>query len=934
MALDVGSLTASLSLDMGKFDANMARAKSSLGSFGSKADKVGAGFTKAGQGMKKTSMLVGAGLVGVLKASGDFESGMNRVKALTGETGEQFNKLEAQAKKLGSTTMFSATQASEGMQFLAMAGFETNEIMEAMPGTLALAAAGQLDLARAADISSNVLSGFALDAGEATRVADLLAKTASTANTDVSQLGEAMKYVAPVAAALGVSVEETAASIGILGNAGIQGSMAGTTLRGAMMRMIKPSNEAAGALNRLGINAMDSSGEFIGLNAMVKQFGESAYTQADLVTIFGQRAGPGMSVLLAEGSDALEEYTAELENAGGTAQSIADVQMEGFNGQLLKLKSAAEGLAIAIGQSGLLESFTKLAEKLTALASSLGKTNPAILKMVTGVALLVALGAPLLIFAGKTLTAMATISTAMLGTTVSLAALTAAFGPLLLGVAVFYAVGKGLDKMTKYVPDVDALTEALQELGETGNTTGRLGDIVGDGFEGVPRLLDEAAYAGGRLDKAFVDLAGAVEFAIPGLDEIHTTGERATMQFLELGDALLTLSGQGSGGVDALGAALDGLVEQTDGSAQAIHSMLLLMPQMDEVLKGTGLTMEQFSAAVADGTSASDVFTGGLADTQAAADQLSGKIDAGSIAAEQFTEQINGASDVMPGLTSDMQEMSQEAAEVEAGLTGVTEAFDYMTGRFISEQEALMAMAESMGALAEVGADVAGGLNVSTEAGRENMGMMFDLVESAHAVRTAQIEAGTAVGAANTAFDEQIVSIRNAMIQMGFTTEAVDGLLASINLVPSEVPIEVTASAIPQVIRDIEGISDLAPVVTVRVHTVHTSSGLINGGKGNVAGNIAAPFFGAGGDATMGSPIIVGDRGPEIFIPQTNGTVIPNDEVIRGMGGGSGGGGSSVAMREGAGTSNTYNVTVPLTQTQMTPEELRRTMRQIELVHG
>ena len=199
------------------------------------------------------------------KTGADFESQMSRVKAISGATGEEFEKLKAQAIELGAETSFSASQAAEGMENLAAAGFTTTETMEAMPGLLDLAAASGEDLASSSDIATSALRGFGMEASEAGHVADVLAENANRTNSSVAETGEAMKYVAPLARSAGLSFEETAAAIGIMANAGIQGSQAGTTLRGAISRLSKPTDDMQNAMDDLGISFYDADGKMLSL---------------------------------------------------------------------------------------------------------------------------------------------------------------------------------------------------------------------------------------------------------------------------------------------------------------------------------------------------------------------------------------------------------------------------------------------------------------------------------------------------------------------------------------------------------------------------------------------------------------------------------------------------------------------------------------------
>ncbi len=287
------------------------------------------------------------------KAGIGFEKEMARVKALSNATEEEFRKLQKSAKELGRTTVFSASEAAKGMQFLAMAGFKTNQIIKAMPGLLDLAAAGQIDLAETADITSNILSGFGIKADKTSHVADVLAKAMTTANVDVKMLGETMKYIAPAAASLGASLEEVTTLAAKLGDVGIQGSEAGTALRSMYLRMASPPSEAAKVIEQLGIKTKDANGNFVGMINIIKQLQEktkglSNTKIADIMKkLFGTEALSAATALLKLPIKTLKEYEEALKNADGTAKKIAKTQTDTVSGSLKTLGSAIEGLSIS-----------------------------------------------------------------------------------------------------------------------------------------------------------------------------------------------------------------------------------------------------------------------------------------------------------------------------------------------------------------------------------------------------------------------------------------------------------------------------------------------------------------------------------------------------------------------------------------------------------
>lgn len=295
--------------------------------------------------------LEGIGIAAV-KAGSDFEAQMSRVKAISGATGAEFEKLKDQAIQLGADTSFSASQAAEGMENLAAAGFTTNEIMEAMPGLLDMAAASGEDLANSSEIAASTLRGFGLEAEEAGHVADVLAENANRTNAAVSGTGEAMKYVAPLARAAGISFEETAAAIGIMANAGIKGSQAGTTLRGAISRLSKPTDDMRDAMEELGISFYDSNGKMKSLSEQVGMLEGAFSGMTDeqknnyLVTLYGQEALSGMLALINEGQGSLTDLTKSYENCDGSAKKAADTMRDNLKGAIDELGGSAESLGI------------------------------------------------------------------------------------------------------------------------------------------------------------------------------------------------------------------------------------------------------------------------------------------------------------------------------------------------------------------------------------------------------------------------------------------------------------------------------------------------------------------------------------------------------------------------------------------------------------
>lgn len=327
------------------------KAISKIGSIASKGLKV------AATAVTGTATALGGVATAAIKAGSDFEAQMSRVQAISGATGKELEELRSQAVELGADTSFSASEAAQGMENLAAAGFETNEIMDAMPGLLDLAAASGEDLSSSSDIAASTLRGFGLAASEAGHVADVLAENANRTNSSVAETGEAMKYIAPLARAAGISMEETAAAIGIMANAGIQGSQAGTTLRGALSRLSKPTADMQQAMNELGIEFYDSEGKMLSLADQVGMLKSAMEGMTDeqknnyLVTLYGQEALSGMLALINEGPDSLASLTAAYEECDGSAQTAAATMQDNLKGAVEELSGSAESLGIVFYDS-------------------------------------------------------------------------------------------------------------------------------------------------------------------------------------------------------------------------------------------------------------------------------------------------------------------------------------------------------------------------------------------------------------------------------------------------------------------------------------------------------------------------------------------------------------------------------------------------------
>ncbi|EME7196774.1 phage tail tape measure protein [Enterococcus faecium] len=352
-----------------------------------------------------TTPLIGVG-VAAAKVGGDFEAQMSRVKAISGATGDTFEQMKQQAIDLGAKTAFSAKESAAGMENLASAGFSAQEIMKAMPGLLDLAAVSGGDVALASENTATALRGFGLEASEAGHVADVFARAAADTNAEVGDMGEALKYVAPVANSMGISLEETAAAIGIMSDAGIKGSQAGTTLRGALSRLARPTKAMQDTMDNLGVSFYDADGKMKPLKTQVELLKKAfegltpEQQQNALVTLYGQESLSGMMALIDKGPDSLGKLTKSLKDSDGAADDMARTMQDNMNSSIEQMFGAFESAAIVI-QKILAPSIKKVADGISGLVEKFVSAPESTQKLVVAIGAIVAAIGPLIFMIGS-----------------------------------------------------------------------------------------------------------------------------------------------------------------------------------------------------------------------------------------------------------------------------------------------------------------------------------------------------------------------------------------------------------------------------------------------------------------------------------------------------------------------------------------------------
>lgn len=308
--------------------------------------------------MKKSAAVIGVASVAAAKKTIDvgksFEAGMSEVQAISGASGKDLEKLSVKAKQMGATTKFSATESATALKYMAMAGWKTNQMVSGLSGVMNLAAASGEDLGTVSDIVTDSMTAFGLKAKDSGHFADVLAKASSSSNTNVAMMGETFKYVAPLAGSMKYSIEDTATAIGLMANAGIKGSQAGTSLRSIITRLVKPPKDAATALNALGISTTKADGSMKPLRETMAELREkfSGLTESQKASyassIAGQEAMSGLLAIVNASDSDFNKLQKAIDNSSGAAKKQADVMNNNLQGALYDLGSAAESVGIGI----------------------------------------------------------------------------------------------------------------------------------------------------------------------------------------------------------------------------------------------------------------------------------------------------------------------------------------------------------------------------------------------------------------------------------------------------------------------------------------------------------------------------------------------------------------------------------------------------------
>lgn len=429
------------------------KAGNSLNDVGNKAEKAGnklENIQMVGQTVATSfgaaSLAIGAGLGLAINKSMDFEAQLSRVGAISDATKGQLDDLRKSALELGASTSKSASEVAVGQEALAALGFTVEEILGSMPGVISAAEASGSDMAQTAEVMASTLNIFGMEASKASKVADILAKTANVSAANLTDMQFALKYAGPPAAALGISLEELSAAIGIMTNAGMKGEQAGTTLRAALLGLLDPSEENSKRMEKMGIAITDAQGNFVGLSQLIDNLKESMEGQtetqkaATLAALVGTEAVSGMLSLMAAGPDQIDKMTASLEKSGGASEEAAGKMKDNLKGSLDELSGSFETLQISVG-TALTPAIEALAEAIKGLTDWFNDLSPSM---------------------QQTIAIMAAVTAGVLGLIAVIATLVVAFSSLAFAAG---ALGVGLLPLTLTIIGISAAIAAVIAIG-------------------------------------------------------------------------------------------------------------------------------------------------------------------------------------------------------------------------------------------------------------------------------------------------------------------------------------------------------------------------------------------------------------------------------------------------------------------------------------
>ena len=414
MSINAGTAVGYLDLDSSKFKAGLKDAQSTLSDFTNSSNSAGTRFQALGSALKTVGSTITTAVslpllalgAGAIKTAADFEAGMSKVAALSGATGDDLKMLEEEAKRMGATTKYSATESADALSYMALAGWDAEQMAAGLEPSLKLAGASGMQLAECTDIVTDTMSMFGMKASEATKMTDMLAYAQANSNTDVQQLGEALKYCGASANAMGYDLADTTALLGTFADQGLKGSSAGTTLNAMFRDMKKNAEDGKIAIGDKNVAIVDANGNYRDMTDILAdvQKATEGMTQAErdmaLSSIWGTEALKGVNMAFEAGVPKIREFEDGIRKSDGAASDMYDTMQNNLKGAIDNMKSAFEGVMITIGER-LIPIFQNAVDGITNMLTWFNNLNPTIQNVIIGVGGFLAILGPLLLIIGN-----------------------------------------------------------------------------------------------------------------------------------------------------------------------------------------------------------------------------------------------------------------------------------------------------------------------------------------------------------------------------------------------------------------------------------------------------------------------------------------------------------------------------------------------------
>ena len=640
----------------------------------------------AAAGVAKSVKEIADALMDCVDSFAEFQSQMSTVQAISGASGQEMAALAEKARYMGATTAFTAAEAGQALEYMAMAGWKTGDMLGGLEGVMNLAAASGESLGTTSDIVTDALTAFGLAAADSARFADVLAAASSNSNTNVAMMGETFKYAAPVAGALGYSIEDVALAIGLMANAGIKGSQAGTALRGTLTNLAKPSDDVLWYMEELGVSMTDSAGQTRSLSELMDVLRDrfSALTEAQQAEyaagIAGKEAMSGLLAIVNASEADYQKLTEAITASSGAAREMSEIRLDNLQGQMTLLSSAADGLKLAVGEQ-LTPVLTDLAQAGTeafAWAAEFVSENEWVVGAVTG--LTAALGA-LVIGIGGLAAAPAVITAVHTALTLLAANPVVAVTAAIVGLTAAFATwAASLDDETESTKEfTKSLQESKQAYEELQDAMDKEQGSTKSAMDALMELL--AVEDKSAAQKAVIlELIEQLNEAVPGLNLAYDSEKDALVGLTEeeVKSAIARAEAQekNEARVERLSelyaqqAELSDRLTDAEGDlAAAYESGVTHADAYSRASGGAGASVRSAEAAVRTLTSAYDENAAEIAELEAATNAYTQQQDAGTLAVETMTARVDDLTARMQSLEEEYQKSYDKAMEsIEAQL--------------------------------------------------------------------------------------------------------------------------------------------------------------------------------------------------------------------------------------------------------------------------